>query len=259
MEDRLVKSNRTSLPSGISPELQEEYCRGFYPDRLANWIEQRVRQEESPSFSIQACLADLAAGRRDFGYPGHDTTVFRLLSSLVAERNLRKGADIGCESGCFPAMQLVCGIEKCTMFEIRQVCSDHPRVEVRLCDLSKESDLKPEFDLLTCLSTIEHVGLGRYGDALDPWGDMKLAKNLRKLVRPGGIILLSFPVGVGCVVFNLHRIYTSYRRDSLFEGYRLLSTHRGLSLGERIKFTMGGLLKGRLGRGIQPVHVLEPR
>ena len=72
----------------------------------------------------------------------------------------------------------------------------------------------------TCLSTIEHIGLGRYGDPIDPWGDVKMARNLARLLRPGGTLLISFPCGPGCVVFNKHRIYTPFRREALFGDLR---------------------------------------
>jgi len=153
-------------------------------------------------------------------------------------------------------MQLACGIEKCTVFEVRDVEVSHPQIEVRIQDLSNEADLKPEFDLVTCLSTIEHVGLGRYGDRLDPWGDIKLAHNIRKLVRPGGLVLISFPAGAGCVVYNMHRIYTAYRRALLFEGYRVLGVHRGLSIYRRARHALGNFVRGHLGRFTQPVNLL---
>lgn len=70
--------------------------------------------------------------------------------------------------------------------------------------------------MLPCLSTIEHVGLGRYGDPIDPWGDIKMAANLRRLLRSGGIMLPSFPVGRSAVVYNGHRIYSRRRRKMLF-------------------------------------------
>jgi hypothetical protein len=79
-------------------------------------------------------------------------------------------------------------------------------------DLASAENVQPEFDLITCLSTIEHVGLGRYGDPLDPWGDLKLAENVRRLLRPGGVLLLSFPQGRGCVVFNKHQDGDGARR-----------------------------------------------
>lgn len=60
---------------------------------------------------------------------------------------------------------------------------------------------------ISCMHTIEHVGLGRYGDPMDPAGDKKAIKDLMRVVRPGGSLLLVMPVGRQRVEFNAHRIY----------------------------------------------------
>ncbi|KAJ1487113.1 hypothetical protein T484DRAFT_1787720 [Baffinella frigidus] len=31
----------------------------------------------------------------------------------------------------------------------------------------------PSFDAVVSFSSVEHTGLGRYGDALNPWGDLQ--------------------------------------------------------------------------------------
>jgi len=61
-------------------------------------------------------------------------------------------------------------------------------------------------DSLSCLHTIEHFGLGRYGDPIDPQGHLKGLAQLKRMVRPGGHLLLSTPVGRERVEFNAHRV-----------------------------------------------------
>ncbi len=65
-------------------------------------------------------------------------------------------------------------------------------------------------DMLTTLHTIEHFGLGRYGDTFDPLGDVKAVNHFIRVVKPGGHFLLSVPVTAGdpCIAFNSHRIYS---------------------------------------------------
>ncbi|NDC42314.1 MAG: DUF268 domain-containing protein, partial [Chitinophagia bacterium] len=53
-----------------------------------------------------------------------------------------------------------------------------------------ESDSIPS---LSCMHTIEHVGLGRYGDQLDPQGDLKAIAELKRVVQPGGDLLFVTP------------------------------------------------------------------
>jgi SAM-dependent methyltransferase len=59
---------------------------------------------------------------------------------------------------------------------------------------------------VSCRHVAEHIGLGRYGDPLDPAGTRKAAKELQRVVAPGGQLLFSLPVGAPRVCFNAHRI-----------------------------------------------------
>lgn len=60
---------------------------------------------------------------------------------------------------------------------------------------------------LSCLHVAEHIGLGRYGDTLDPDGTVKAAAELARVLAPGGQLLFSGPVGVPRTCFNAHRIH----------------------------------------------------
>lgn len=59
---------------------------------------------------------------------------------------------------------------------------------------------------LSCLHVIEHIGLGRYGDPLDPEGSRKAARELQRVLAPGGTLYISLPVGRERVCFNAHRV-----------------------------------------------------
>jgi hypothetical protein len=57
------------------------------------------------------------------------------------------------------------------------------------------------------MHVVEHVGLGRYGDPLDPGGDLKAMAELNRVLAPGGDLLFVVPVGKPRLQFNAHRIY----------------------------------------------------
>ena len=59
---------------------------------------------------------------------------------------------------------------------------------------------------LSCLHTIEHIGLGRYGDPINPNGFDEALKELQRVVAPGGYLILSMPVGKERVEFNSQRV-----------------------------------------------------
>jgi SAM-dependent methyltransferase len=63
------------------------------------------------------------------------------------------------------------------------------------------------FPSLSCMHVVEHIGLGRYGDAVDPQGDRKAIRELQRVTAPQGHLLFVVPVGRERVMFNAHRIY----------------------------------------------------
>jgi SAM-dependent methyltransferase len=74
---------------------------------------------------------------------------------------------------------------------------------------------------LSCLHVAEHIGLGRYGDPLDPYGTQRAARELVRVLAPGGRLLVGLPVGAPRTEFNAHRIHDPEEVPRLFEGLRL--------------------------------------
>lgn len=74
---------------------------------------------------------------------------------------------------------------------------------------------------LSCMHTVEHIGLGRYGDPIDANGDLKAIAELKRVVKPGGSLLFVVPVGKEKIVFNAHRIYNANKIVELFSGFSL--------------------------------------
>jgi SAM-dependent methyltransferase len=60
---------------------------------------------------------------------------------------------------------------------------------------------------VSCLHVVEHIGLGRYGDRLNPAGTRQALAELERVLAGGGNLFLSLPVGVPRVCFNAHRIH----------------------------------------------------
>jgi hypothetical protein len=73
------------------------------------------------------------------------------------------------------------------------------------------------------MHVIEHVGLGRYGDPLDPLGDEQAARELQRVLAHAGTLLMVVPVGVPRVCFNAHRIYSCDQVKTMFSYLRPLS------------------------------------
>jgi hypothetical protein len=89
-----------------------------------------------------------------------------------------------------------------------------------LCNLSIADN---SFESVSCMHTVEHIGLGRYGDSIDPQGDIKAINELKRITKPNGDILFVTPVGKQKIEFNAHRIYSYELVLELFEGCTLQS------------------------------------
>jgi len=75
---------------------------------------------------------------------------------------------------------------------------------------------------LSCQHVIEHIGLGRYGDPIDPEGSVKAAKELERVLRPCGKLYLTLPVGRERVCFNAHRVHAPDTVVDFFNHMKLL-------------------------------------
>jgi len=75
---------------------------------------------------------------------------------------------------------------------------------------------------LSCMHTIEHVGLGRYGDRLDPDGDLKAIAELQRVIKKEGHLLIVVPVGRPKIMFNAHRIYSYAQMVRYFDKLTLV-------------------------------------
>ena len=78
---------------------------------------------------------------------------------------------------------------------------------------------KDTYDCIVTYSSIEHSGLGRYGDPLDPKGDIKTMKVIRDNLKSDGLLIWGAPVGHDALVWNVHRIYGKIRLPLLFKDF----------------------------------------
>lgn len=76
-----------------------------------------------------------------------------------------------------------------------------------------------EVDFAFTFSSLEHDGLGRYGDPLDPFGDLESLARIRCLLKPGGFLFLAVPTAPDAMVWNAHRLYGKYRIALMLLGW----------------------------------------
>ena len=159
---------------------------------------------------IKPCLHDRfsEAGASQSEYFWQDLLVARLIHDV----NPFTHVDVGSRLDGFVAH--VASFRELEVFDIRPISVDIPGVTYRKIDLmDKDSVLticketNGYCDSLSCLHALEHFGLGRYGDIIDPYGYAKGFTNLAHLLLPGGRLYLSIPIGQERVEFNANWIF----------------------------------------------------
>ncbi len=75
---------------------------------------------------------------------------------------------------------------------------------------------------LSCLHVAEHIGLGRYGDELDPRGTEKACQELVRVLAQKGNLYFSLPIGHERTEFNAHRVHRPQTIIDYFNGLKLI-------------------------------------
>ena len=96
-------------------------------------------------------------------------------------------------------------------------------LETRHADICKLSFPDNHLECLSCLSVLEHIGLGRYGDKINPEGDLLAISELKRVLAFSGSLLLVVPIGYEPKLqFNAHRIYSHFQILDYFSELNLI-------------------------------------
>ena len=87
---------------------------------------------------------------------------------------------------------------------------------------------------MSCLHVIEHIGLGRYGDPVQAEGHLHAAMELKRVLAPGGELLVGAPVGNERLCFDAHRIFDPQTVVAMFAPMSLVEFSLIDDLGDRI-------------------------
>jgi hypothetical protein len=150
----------------------------------------------------------------DAHYFYQDIWAFRKIYESIVEHHIDVGSRID-----FVGFLTV--ITRVTFIDIRPLMVNLENLYSR-----KENILSMPFEdnsvaSLSCLHVAEHIGLGRYGDPLDPLGTKKACRELTRILAIGGDLYLSLPVGRPRLRFNAHRIHSPQQIIEYCNGLQL--------------------------------------
>lgn len=170
-------------------------------------ISRKLRLAEG-HFSISSlvpCLHDRydTSGTASGQYFHQDLLVAQKIYKAKPERHV----DVGSRVDGFVAH--IATFRPIEVLDIRPLESKVKNIIFRQFDLTQ---ILPEFrefcDSLSCLHALEHIGLGRYGDEVEPDGYLKAWRNLFSMIKPGGRLYFSVPIGPQRIEFDAHRVFS---------------------------------------------------
>jgi SAM-dependent methyltransferase len=140
----------------------------------------------------------------------------------------KRGLVIGSENPWLEGMLLEYGAQNITTVEFGKIESLHPQIQTYTPMEFKVDFLQghiEQFDFAISYSSIEHDGLGRYGDLINPNGDLETMSKMLTIVKPGGHVMIGFPCCHDKLEWNAHRVYGPVRLPLLFAGYKILGLY----------------------------------
>ena len=164
----------------------------------------------------QPCLNDRTkTSRFDTHYFYQDIWAFKKIKESKAENHIDIGSNVN-------FVGFLSAITKVTFVDIRPLEANLKNLESIKGDILSLPFKDNSVNSLSCLHVAEHVGLGRYGDSLNPLGTEKACKELSRILSKGGNLYFSLPVGTPRLCFNAHRVHSPEQIIQYFNGLKLV-------------------------------------
>lgn len=166
-------------------------------------------------------------------YPNAILDIGISLDTLKINLNEKNALVIGSITPWVECFLLHKGISKVFTTDVNEI-----KIESSNIIFIKEDELENfKFDVIISYSSIEHIGLGRYGDKIDENGDINYMNNILKILNDETILLISIPVCERYLVEGFwHRIYDKNRIEKLFEKYNILFSVKNGNIDKYVDF-----------------------
>jgi hypothetical protein len=137
----------------------------------------------------------------------------------IKESCVQNHVDVGSE---IKWAGILSSITRVRFIDIRPFETDLQDLIVEKGDILRLSFSDNSVNSLSCLHVAEHVGLGRYGDNIDPEGTKQACRELSRILAFNGCLYFSVPVGKQKTFFNAHRIHSPFTIIDYFEDLKLI-------------------------------------
>jgi len=245
MDEQMIKTKKNDKEDYHPPritqvpqEIAEMYTfdkrvplKEFQFNKDAKWIE----NPEQPNWNIEDINRMMNAIQNGNLIGGYGIEVCNEMKYIMKEFMIENIEDkhvlvIGSILPWIEAILLHLGAKKVTTLEYGQVKNEHPKLNPITPEQLKKQVLDgnfPQFDAMVTFSSLEHSGLGRYGDSLNPWGDLITMAQAWCLLKPGARALVGIPGGTDAIHFNSNRSYGRIMLPHMFANWnQIYSTYR---------------------------------
>ena len=128
-------------------------------------------------------------------------------AKLIYQSGIKNHFDIGSRIDGFIAHLLAMNI-KVSLIDVRKFPGEVEGLYTIMDDATQLKQILLEsVDSMSALCSLEHFGLGRYGDPVDPEACFQCFEEMQKRIRSGGNLYISLPIGKERVEFNAHRVF----------------------------------------------------
>lgn len=178
---------------------------------------------QSDGFRLSFSAALFTSADRFGGAGSLDSHYF--LQDLWAARrlyqaNVRAHVDVGSRVDGFVSHLLT--FAHVTYVDLRPLTIEIDNLDIRRGSILELPFRDQAVASLSCLHVLEHIGLGRYGDPVNPDAYRLAAAELSRVLTVGGEMILSVPVGRERLCFDAHRIFYPETIVELFPELRLV-------------------------------------
>ena len=192
------------------------------PGSLGRFFKDRARFERSGGVAKFGDLAPVLFDRTPTSQTGggqyffQDVWALRNLEALKPQQHIDVGSRI---DGFVGQATALCPV---TYIDIRRPSFSLPRLEFRAGSILQLPFDDNSVASLSCLHVVEHIGLGRYGDPIDPDGTKKALNELQRVLGVSGQLLFSMPIGRERIEFNAQRVWNPMKPLEVLSGLTLL-------------------------------------
>ena len=210
---------KNSLRSLLKKQLEKRKLNEWFNQQFFEFNKLANNENQALKENLYPCLFDNTSSTEiEPTYFYQDSWAFEQIVNNLPKSHI----DIGSHH---TFVALLSKVVQLTMIDIRPLSLPLSTINFIKGDILHVPFEDHSVESLSSLCVVEHIGLGRYGDPIDPEGSVKAFKELARVVKKGGNLYISVPVEKNNkIYFNAHRSFNIEYVLSFFNDFELVDS-----------------------------------